>query len=211
MKGEPGFDLLELSTQRLILREFVADDWSPVLAYQQDPRYLRFYPWVERSEADAKAFVGMFLDQQREIPRRRFQLAVTLKESGVLIGSCGIRRKPDNDWEADIGYELAPKHWGCGYATEAAQSIVNFGFSARRTTAPQRVLQRPLVGYPLVRTAAGRMGRTAARAARRLLIPQIGQYLIPPGAENQAVPLHHPGMFVFLVSGGQVLKDVIHP
>ena len=117
-----------IATARLVLREFVADDWSDVLAYQRDPRYLRFYAWTDRTEAEVRDFVQMFLDQQAEQPRRKFQLAITLPESGRLIGNCGIRRKPENDWEADIGYELAPEHWGQGYATEAAMAIVDFGF-----------------------------------------------------------------------------------
>ena len=126
---------MQLSTQRLILREFAAEDWPAVLSYQQDPRYLRYYTWDARTEADAQVFVAMFLEQQREQPRRRFQLAVTLPPDlpdGMdrrLIGNCGIRRKPDNDWEADIGYELAPDCWGQGYATEAARAMVNFGFN----------------------------------------------------------------------------------
>ena len=115
-------------TPRLILREFVEEDWTAVLSYQQDERYLRYYPWTERTEADTRSFVQTFMAWQREVPRRRFQLAVTLKTCGTLIGNCGIRRKPDNGWEADIGYELAPEFWGQGYATEAAQALVSFGF-----------------------------------------------------------------------------------
>ena len=61
-------------------------------------------------------------------PRRRFQLAIVLRDDGRLIGNCGIRRKPDNEWEADIGYELSPRYWGRGYATEAARAMVDFGF-----------------------------------------------------------------------------------
>ena len=38
-------------TDRLVLREFVIDDWPAVLAYQRDPRYLRFSPWTNRTEA----------------------------------------------------------------------------------------------------------------------------------------------------------------
>ena len=44
------------------------------------------------------------------------------------MGNCGLRRKDDNDWEGDLGYELHPEHWGRGYATEAAFALVNFGF-----------------------------------------------------------------------------------
>ena len=99
---------MQLVTERLLLREFVEADWSAVLAYQGDPRYLRYYPWTERTEADARAFVEMFLGRQREEPRRRSQLAIALKDNGPLIGNCGIRRKPDNDWEAELVTSWTP-------------------------------------------------------------------------------------------------------
>ena len=119
---------MRIVTDRLILREFVPDDWPAVLAYQRDPRYLQFYPWTDRTEAEARDFVQMFLDQQAERPRRKFQFTITFPDDGQVIGNCGIRRKPESDWEADIGYELAPEYWGRGYATEAALAIINFGF-----------------------------------------------------------------------------------
>ena len=119
---------MRITTARLVLREFVTDDWPDVLAYQCDPRYLRFYAWTGRTEAEVRDFVQMFVDQQVDRPRRKFQLAITLSDSGRLIGSCGIRRKPENDWEADIGFDLVPEYWGQGYATEAALAIVDFGF-----------------------------------------------------------------------------------
>ena len=120
---------MELYTDRLILREFVTADWPAVLAYQRDPRYLQYYDWIDRAPGDVQRFVQMFLDQQQELPRRKFQLAVVLKESGQLIGNCGIRQASAGAHEADIGYELAPDHWGNGYATEAASAIVQFGFA----------------------------------------------------------------------------------
>lgn len=119
---------MRISTERLVLREFVPDDWPAVLAYQRDPRYLRFYLWTDRTEPEVRDFVQMFVDWQEERPRRKFQLAITLSGSGRLIGNCGIRRKPENDREADIGYELVPEYWGQGYATEAALAMVDFGF-----------------------------------------------------------------------------------
>ena len=119
---------MRITTERLLLREFVTDDWPAVLAYQRDPQFLLFYPWTGRTEAEVRDFVRMFLDQQAERPRRKFQLAITCPDGGQVIGNCGIRRKPKNDWVAEIGYELAPEYWGRGYATEAARAIVDFGF-----------------------------------------------------------------------------------
>ena len=122
---------MRLTTQRLILREFVEEDWEAVLQYQSDPLYLRYYAWTQRSEADAREFVGWFLDHQRQSARTRFQLAVVLKAEGKLIGSCGVRVNDPDLREGDIGYELDSRYWGQGYATEAAREIVRFGFEER--------------------------------------------------------------------------------
>ena len=123
---------MELTTERLILRECKESDWPDVLAYQSDPRYLRYYEWTERTAEAVQEFVRMFLAQQREQPRTKFQLAITLRSTNQLIGNCGIRMQSVDAHEADIGYELSPDYWGCGYATEAASAIVAFGFTELR-------------------------------------------------------------------------------
>ena len=124
----PLYHHMELHTDRLLLREFVPADWRTVLAYQRDPLYLRYHEWHDRTPEDARRFVQMFVEQQQELPRRKFQLALELKASRRLIGNCGIRLQAVGTPEADIGYELSSDHWGQGYATEAARAIVRFGF-----------------------------------------------------------------------------------
>jgi len=118
-----------LTTERLLLRDFVESDWEAVLAYQQDPMYLRYYEWTSRTEEELRVFLKMFLNHQQQVPRIKFQFAVTLKSTGQLIGNCGVRRESHEAREGDMGYELDPKHWGNGYATEAAQAVLDFGFS----------------------------------------------------------------------------------
>jgi [ribosomal protein S5]-alanine N-acetyltransferase len=121
---------MKLETERLILRDFVKEDWQRVLEYQSDPLYLRYYEWAERTPEAAREFVGWFLDHQKQKPRIKFQLAIVLKSNNQLIGNCGIRMDKANALQADIGYELDPKYWNHGYATEAAHAIVDFGFSS---------------------------------------------------------------------------------
>jgi ribosomal-protein-alanine N-acetyltransferase len=125
-------ETMRLTTERLVLRDFTESDWRDVLAYQSDPRYLRYYPWTERTPGDVQDFVRMFVAQQQEQPRIKFQLAVVLKSEERLIGNCGIRMTEPGAQEADIGFELAPEQWGRGYATEAARAIVHFGFTELR-------------------------------------------------------------------------------
>lgn len=99
---------MQLDTEQLLLREFVEGDWARVLAYQSDPCYLRYYEWETRAPDDARAFVGMFLGWQCEQPRRKWQFAVTLRGSGLLIGNCGIRQAQTRARCAELGYELTP-------------------------------------------------------------------------------------------------------
>jgi RimJ/RimL family protein N-acetyltransferase len=120
---------MQLVTERLLLREFEPDDWRDVMNYQIDPLYLRYVPWTERAEADVRNFVGMFLHWREERPRYRYQVAIVLRESGKLIGNCGVRSSPARPWEGEMGYELDDRYWGKGYATEAGEAMLGFAFS----------------------------------------------------------------------------------
>lgn len=119
---------MQLATERL-LRELTQDDWPVVWAYQADSRYLRYHEWEERPAEHAREFVRMLVALQHDRPRRKFQLGVTLRASGRLIGNRGIRMDAVGAHEADIGYELSSEHWGNGYATQAARAVVAFGFT----------------------------------------------------------------------------------
>ncbi|HEX5807404.1 MAG TPA: GNAT family protein [Anaerolineales bacterium] len=121
---------MKLETERLILRDFVKDDWRRVLEYQSDSLYLRYNNWTERTPGAVQEFVGWFLNQQAQQPRIKYQLAIVLKSTNQLIGNCGVRMESADAFEADMGYELDPKHWQRGYATEAAHAIVDVGFGS---------------------------------------------------------------------------------
>ena len=58
-----GNKSVQLNTSRLLLREYAENDWHAVLAYQRDPRYLRFYAWDARTEKDVCAFVRQLKDE----------------------------------------------------------------------------------------------------------------------------------------------------
>ncbi|MDZ8240383.1 MAG: GNAT family protein [Nostoc sp. ChiQUE01a] len=119
---------MKLETSRLLMREFLEIDSQAVFTYQSDPLYLLYSHWTHRKQKDVREFVQMFINQQLEQPRTSFQLAVVLKTENRLIGNCGIRVNDPELREANIGYELNPQYWGLGYATEAAQAILKFGF-----------------------------------------------------------------------------------
>lgn len=52
--------------------------------------------------------------------------AVTLRETGQLMGFNGLEFLPDTN-ETEVGYLFSKVFWGKGYATEATKSAVQFG------------------------------------------------------------------------------------
>jgi len=116
---------MELLTERLALREFEFDDFDRLFEYENDVRYLEYYEQLERSKEWVLSLLNIFIEWKNETPRTKYQLAVELKKTHVLIGSVGIRFKENRN--VDIGYELDPNYWGNGYAIEALTEILQYG------------------------------------------------------------------------------------
>lgn len=123
---------MQRRTPRSLLREFEASDAPAVLRYQSDARYQTYYPDSEITPASTEAFVQMFLDQQAESPRWKWQLVIVPDEpyegAARLAGNIGLRLDAPGALTGHIGYELDPVLWGRGYATEAAEEMLRFGF-----------------------------------------------------------------------------------
>lgn len=120
--------MLSLTTDRLLLREFNEQDWESVHSYACDREVVRYMPWGPNTEDDTRNFIRRAISYQQEYPRRHFELAVILKEEDLLIGGCGIRVSNPDLGEGNIGYCLNRNFWGRGYATEAARTLLKFGF-----------------------------------------------------------------------------------
>jgi RimJ/RimL family protein N-acetyltransferase len=118
-----------IETERLILREFGRDDQESAHEYAVDPEVYRYMPWGPNTEDETSAFVERAVASRHQDPRLRFELAVTLRETGRLIGGGGIRAADECFRTADMGYCLRRDAWGRGLATEAAAGLIEFGFS----------------------------------------------------------------------------------
>lgn len=81
---------------------------------------------ISPTERTQKA-ITYFLDHWREFGFGTW--IVIEKESGKLVGHCGLNVIKDTD-EIEVLYALGPQHWGKGYATEAAKASLEFGFSS---------------------------------------------------------------------------------
>ncbi len=116
---------LPLETPRLRLRRFCQGDLNPFLTYRNHPEVARYQSWVRWSREQGIDFIQ---DQQRVEPgdfAHWFQYAMELKESGELIGDCGLCVKINRPRTAEIGFSLAPGHQRQGLAREAVEAIID--------------------------------------------------------------------------------------
>ncbi len=86
-------------------------------------------PWGPNTKSDTKKFVGRAIKFQSSKPRTRFELAITLRQTGELIGGCGIERRIRQPKLGTIGYCLNRAYWNKGYGTESAKALIEFGFT----------------------------------------------------------------------------------
>lgn len=119
---------LTLTTPRLILRPWCEADHEPFVKMSADPAVMRHFPdTLNREEAFA------VIDRiQRMFDELGFGFwAVEAPGVTSFAGFVGLASpKFETHFTPciEIGWRLAKEHWGKGYATEAAQAALQFGF-----------------------------------------------------------------------------------
>jgi inorganic pyrophosphatase len=108
-----------LETERLILRPLMLDDFNAVHSWASNPENTRLMLWGPNNEEETKSFLS------KTTPGKDF--AVVLKESGDVIGSCGIYPDADNN-NGEVGWILHIDYWRHGYGTEIGGALIKYGF-----------------------------------------------------------------------------------
>jgi RimJ/RimL family protein N-acetyltransferase len=119
-----------LTSARLVLRRFRADDIETFVRYRADPAVARFQSWENFTEADGQAFLASLSEQHPDTPGQWFQFAIEQATTGAMIGDCALHALADSPREVEIGFTLAPGHHGKGYATEAVARLLDYIFGA---------------------------------------------------------------------------------
>lgn len=119
-----------IETDRLLLRPLQESDVDGMFALDSNPKvhqYIGNKPQTEISQSrDVIAFVQK---QYKEYGIGRW--AVIEKASNEFVGWSGLKVEHNVNGRGsfyDIGYRLREEFWGKGYATEAAEAFLNYGF-----------------------------------------------------------------------------------
>lgn len=116
-----------METVRLRLRPPVESDIDAIFEYGSDAAVTALMDWrrlVDRREV--KDFLARTQASWRA--GTEFTWVITELAPDIVIGGISLRPRES---DADFGYVLNQRHWGRGYATEAAQAIVSWATSVR--------------------------------------------------------------------------------
>lgn len=115
-----------LETQRLMIREYTPEDFDAIYEILSDAETMQHYP-APFSEEKTKWWIARNLDNYA---KQGFGLwAVVLKQSGELIGDCGLTIQDiDGQLLPEIGYHIHKKLWRQGYGKEAACAVRDWAF-----------------------------------------------------------------------------------
>jgi [ribosomal protein S5]-alanine N-acetyltransferase len=114
-----------LETERLFLRRFTENDIDSVFAMRSNRDVMRFIREPQTDRAEAEGWVKL-VSSRWETEKIGF-CAVIEKSSNQFAGWCGLWRLKETG-ETEIGYALVRDFRGRGYASEASEAFLIYGF-----------------------------------------------------------------------------------
>lgn len=117
---------MRIETERLFLREMTEADFDALYTVLADSDIMEHYPYT----FDAARVKNWINKNQERYRVFGFGLwAVCRKESGAMIGDCGLTMQNINGTILpEIGYHIAKTHQRCGYAKEASRAVLDWTF-----------------------------------------------------------------------------------
>lgn len=122
---------LKLETERLLLRTVELSDAAAIYAYRSRPDVGK-YQSRHKSPADTRRLIRAVRKAALGTPGTWHQLVIIEKRSGALIGDLGVHFTGKENRQAELGFTLAPKWQGKGYATEALRCLMGHLFRRLR-------------------------------------------------------------------------------
>jgi len=121
--------VVRLETERLVLREFVEDDWRALYAMESQPDVVRYQSNDVHDEQRSRTYVTDSIASARAEPRMIFELAITTRGDEAYLGRVGVRRSESDPRLGELWFVVSPAEQGKGYVTEAARALIGHAFA----------------------------------------------------------------------------------
>lgn len=110
-----------LETDRLLLRPMTDNDLEDFYEIFSSEQVERFVNKMTRES------VEKYFEKKKNSKPNPYSFVVVLKETGKMIGTCGIKYNNENNF-GELSYVFNPNYWNKGYCTEACKSIIIYAF-----------------------------------------------------------------------------------
>jgi RimJ/RimL family protein N-acetyltransferase len=142
----------KMTTERLILRPFTLSDAPFVQQLAGDEAIASTALNIPHPFEDRMAEEWISTHQSDYEAAKAANFAIILRHEQTFIGAAGLSIS-SSDSRAELGYWIGKRYWGYGYASEAAQALIHFGFEVlcvnriyatclKRNIASAKVLQK---------------------------------------------------------------------
>jgi len=120
---------LPIETERLVVRPYREADATALHEVFGSPEVMKWTPSPpSKNVAETVERLARTMAFTARQPPGLGLWALELKESGEFLGQVGLFPVEGKGPEVEVAYELAPRVWGHGYATEAARALIEYGF-----------------------------------------------------------------------------------
>lgn len=119
---------MQFRTERLLLREMEIGDLPAHAAICADPIVMQYMTGRPISHEEAKETLRKWIAKNQATPRTGYVMAITLPDEQRHLGRCALYEDKTKG-VAFLGYHISRGYWGKGYMTEAARTLMDFGFT----------------------------------------------------------------------------------
>lgn len=169
--------MIAVQTDRLVLRQWRAEDRPLFAAMNSDPQVMEYFPST-LSSLQSNALIDRFTTDIDESGWGFW--AAERADTGEFIGFIGINYSADGlpfGPCVDIGWRLARSHWGFGFATEGAKAAMDYAFW-------QANLNRLISMTPINNTPSERVMKKLG------MVKQKNNFMHPQVADGHALQEH---------------------
>jgi [ribosomal protein S5]-alanine N-acetyltransferase len=122
--------MMELETDRLLMREFLPSDFNSFRQYVQSEHHWRSMPQEEPpTSEEVETLLKHFLLTQANVPRTEYHLAAVDKVSKEFVGAVDLCVQADKR-RGGIGWGIVADRVGQGLATEMSHAVLRFALGA---------------------------------------------------------------------------------
>ncbi|MFS0672738.1 GNAT family N-acetyltransferase [Ornithinibacillus sp. 179-J 7C1 HS] len=161
-----------ITTDRLLLRFFQKSDAEVVARLCNNYNIYKNTMYLPYPYSKEHALIWMERHIENFNANKAYEFAITNKETGEVFGAIALSNNQSFN-HGEIAYWIGEEYWGHGFATEAAEAVINFAFKEKNY---HKIFARYFTTNPASGRVMEKLGMTKEGILKEHVIKD-GQYM----------------------------------